>query len=120
MPKRGFNRKYAYGGTGIFGNIASLLSRIFTSKVARELATNIAKKGAGKALEVGTDAGKKLGTKLVKKVLKPKSKKILEKYTEQRLIPETQNISSLIDGGNVEIQDLVKRLNVGMGIKKIN
>ena len=115
VPKRGFNRKYAYGGTGIFDNITSLLSRIFTSKVAKELATNIAKKGAQKALEAGTDAGKKLGTKLVKKVLKPKSKKILEKYAA----PETQNISSLIDGGAVEIQDLVKQLNVGMGIKKM-
>ena len=110
VPKRGFKRKYAYGGSGIFDSITNLLMRIFTSSAAKQLATSVAKEGAKKALEAGTNVGKKL----VKKALKPKSKKILEKYEA----PATQNISSLIDGSAVEIQDLVKQLNVGMGIKK--
>ena len=29
--KRGFNKRYQYGGSGIFDTIANLLTRIFTS-----------------------------------------------------------------------------------------
>ena len=31
VAKRGFKKRYAYGGSGIFDTIASLLTRIFTS-----------------------------------------------------------------------------------------
>ena len=31
--------------------------------------------------------------------------------------PTTQDINTLIDGSAVEIQDMVKKLNTGMGIK---
>ena len=33
--KRGFKKRYQYGGSGIFDTIASLLTRIFTSGVAK-------------------------------------------------------------------------------------
>ena len=57
-----------------------------------------------------------MGKKLVPKALNPKSKKILQKYTE----PTTQDINTLIDGGSaIGIQDLVKKLNTGMGIKVV-
>ena len=123
VPRQGFKKKYAYGGAGIFDSITKLLMRIFTSNAAKQLASsaidvgkNVAKEGAKKALEAGTTAATDVGKKLVKKALTPKSKKILQKFTTQ---PTTQNINSLIDGSAIEIQNLVKRLNTGMGIKKI-
>ena len=99
--------------------------RIFTSGAAKQLASSaldvgkkVAKEGAKKALEVGTTTATDVGKKLVQKALKPKSKKILEKYTTQPQ-PKTQNINSLVAGSSIEIQNLVKKLNTGMGIKKI-
>ena len=122
IPKQGFTKRYAYGGSGIFDSI-KLLMRIFTSKAAKQLASsaldvgkNVAKEGAKKALEAGKSAATDVGKKLVQKALAPKSKKILEKYTAQ---PQTQNINSLIAGSSIDIQNLVKQLNTGMGIKKI-
>ena len=123
VPRRGFKRKYAYGGAGIFDSITNFLMRLFTSNAAKQLATsaidvgkNVAKEGAKKALEAGNTAATDVGKKLVKKALTPKSKKILQKFTAQ---PTTQNINFLIDGSAIEIQNLVKKLNTGMGIKKI-
>ena len=122
VPKHGFKKRYAYGGLGIFDTTASLLVRIFTSSAAKQIASSaldvgksVAKEGAKKALDVGKSAAVDVGKKLVAKALTPKSKKILQKYTE----PTTQNINTLIDGSAVEIQDLVKKLNVGMGIKVV-
>ena len=123
VPRQGFTKRYAYGGSGIFDSITKLLMRLFTSNTAKQLASSaidvgksVAKEGAKKALEAGKSAATDVGKKLVQKALTPKSKKILQKYTSQ---PTTQNINALIDGSAVEIQNVVKRLNKGMGIKKI-
>ena len=120
VTKHGFKKRYAYGGSGIFDTIANLLARIFTSSAAKQIASSaldvgksVAKEGAKKALDVGKSVAVDVGKKLVTKALNPKSKKILQKYTE----PTTQHINTLIDGSAVEIQDLVKKLNTGMGIK---
>ena len=122
MKNHGFIRKYVYGGAGIFDSLAKL----FTSGVAKQLAST--------AIDVGKEVGKKtaidVGIKLVKKVLTPKSQKalqslppdavatkvqnILNKYVAPKL-PVRQNINSLIDGsGNnaIAIQDLVRRLHL--------
>ena len=123
VPRQGFTKRYAYGGSGIADSITKLLMRIFTSSAAKQLASSAidvgkseAKEGAKKALEAGKSAATDVGKKLVQKALTPKSKNILQKYTTQ---PTTQNINALIDGSAVEIQNVVKRLNKGMGIKKI-
>ena len=120
VTKRGFKKRYVYGGSGIFDTITNLLARIFTSSAAKQIASSaldvgkrVAKEGAKKALDVGKSAVVDMGKKLVTKALNPKSKKILQKYTE----PTTQDINTLIDGSAVEIQDMVKKLNTGMGIK---
>ena len=125
VPKQGFTKRYVYGGSGIFDSITKLLMRIFTSGAAKQVASSaldvgkkVAKEGAKKALEVGTTAATDVGKKLVQEALNPKSKKILEKYTTQPQ-PQTQNINSLVAGSSIEIQNLVKKLNTGMGIKKI-
>ena len=122
VVKRGFKKRYAYGGLGIFDTIANLLTRIFTSRAAKQIASSaldvgksVAKEGAKKALEVGKTTAIDMGKKLVTRALTPKSKKILQKYSQ----PTTQDINTLIDGSAVEIQGLVKKLNSGMGIKVV-
>ena len=124
IPRHGFKKSYRYGGRGIFDSITKLLMRIFTSGTAKQLAssaldagTKVAKEGAKKALEVGATAAADAGKKLVQKALTPKSKTILKKYSSP---PQPQNINSLIAGSAVDIQNLVKKLNTGMGIKTIN
>ena len=126
VAKRGFKKRYAYGGSGIFDTIANLLTRIFTSSAAKQIASSaldvgksVAKEGAKKALDVGKSAAVDVGKKLVAKALTPKSKKILQKYTEPTTQSTTRDLNTLIDGSATEIQDLVKKLNTGMGIKKI-
>ena len=134
MKNHGFKRKYVYGGSGLFDSLA----RLFTSGVAKQLAST--------AIDVGKEVGKKtaidVGTKLVKKALTPKVhvvRKGIQKASGdvQRLAPGLtakvqnilnklpqapvrQNINSLIDGsGNnaIAIQDLVRRLHHGDGLK---
>ena len=58
ITKRGFKKRYAYGGSGIFDTIANLLTRIFTCSAAKQIASSaldvgksVAKEGAKKALE---------------------------------------------------------------------
>ena len=45
VTKHGFKKRYAYGGSGIFDTIANLLTRIFTSSAAKQIAPS--------ALDVG-------------------------------------------------------------------
>ena len=126
VPKHGCNKRYAYGGSGIFDTITNFLTRIFTSSAAKQIASSaldlsksIAREGAKKALEAGKSAVVDVGKKLVTKALTPKSEKVLQKYTEPTTQPATQDINTLIDGGAIAIQDLVKTLNSGAGINKI-
>ena len=76
--KHGFKKRYAYGGTGIFDTIANLLTRIFTSSTAKQIASStldvgksVAKEGAKKALEVGKSTVVDVGKKLITKALTP-------------------------------------------------
>ena len=126
VPKHGFKKRYAHGGSGICDTIASLLTRIFTSSAAKQIASpaldvrkSVAKEGAKKALEAGKSAVVDVGKKLVTKALTPKSKKISQKYTEPTTQSTTQDINTLIDGSAIAIQDLVKKLNSGSGIKTV-
>ena len=102
VPRQGFKRSYAFGGTGILDSIVNALSGIVTSNAAKELANAAFDVGKDVAKRIATDAG----TKLVKKVLTPKSKNIINKY------------SSTPEEDAIKINELVKKLNKGMGIKK--
>ena len=126
VTKHGFKKRYAYGGSGIFDTITNLLTRIFTSSAAKQIASSaldvgksVAKEGAKKALEAGKSTAVDVGKKLVTKALTPKSKKILQKYTEPTTQPTMQDINALIDGSAIAFQDLVKKLNSGAGIKVV-
>ena len=124
VPRQGFKKCYQYGGSGIFERMTRLLMRIFSSGAVKQLAspaldagTKVEKEGAKKALEVGATAAADAGKRLVQKALTPKSKTILKKYSSPQ---QPQNINSLIDGSTLDIQNLVKKLNSGMGIKTIS
>ena len=126
VPKHRFKKRYAYGGSRIFYTIANFLTRMFTSSAAKQIASSaldvgksVAKEGAKKAVDVGKSAAVDVGKKLITKALTPKSKKILQKYTEPTTQPTTQDTNTLIDGGAIAIQDLVKKLNSGAGIKTV-
>ena len=123
VPKHGFKKRYTYGGSGIFDTMVNFLTRMFTSSAAKQIASSaldvgksVAKEGAKKALKAGKSAAVDVGKKLVQKALKPKSKKILQKYTTPL---QTRDINTLIDGSAIEIQELVKKLNDGSGIKLV-
>ena len=96
ITKHGFKKRYVYGGSGIFDTIASLLTRIFTSGAAKQIASSamdvgksVAKEGAKKALEVGTSTATDIGKKLVTKALTPKSKKFYKNIQQQNLQRKT-------------------------------
>ena len=97
FKNKGFVRKYAYGGRGLFDSIAGLFSRFFSSDAAKAI-TDIGKKAAKevgkKALDIGKDAAIKAAPKLIEKgivqlaaplnkALTPKAKNILQKYNLQ-------------------------------------
>ena len=129
IKNKGFVRKYAYGGRGLFDSIASLFSRFFTSDAAKAItssAMDIGKKAAKevgkKALDIGKETAIKAAPKLIEKALTPKAKNILQKYN----LPATtkaQDINNLMMGSGsrgakpTEIQKLVKKLNSGGGMK---
>ena len=104
VPKQGFKRSYAFGGTGIFHTIGNIVSGIVTSKAGKDSAKFALDTSKNIAKTTATD----VGNRLVKKVLTPKSKSIISKHT-RTLNPDDA----------VKINELVKMLNKGMGIKKI-
>ena len=104
VPKQGFKRQYAFGGTGIFDTIGNIVSGIVTSNAAKELAKSALDVGKNIAKTTATD----VGNRMVKKVLTPKSKSIISKHT-----------GTLNPNDAVKINELVRKLNKGMGIKKI-
>ena len=104
VPKQGYKRQYAFGGTGIFDTIGNIIKGFVTSQAGKDLAKSALDVGKNIAKTTATDAG----NRLVKKVLTPKSKSIIDKHTK-----------TLNPNDAVKINELVKMLNKGMGIKKI-
>ena len=104
VPKQGYKRQYAFGGTGIFDTIGNIIKGVVTSQVGKDLA----KFALDSSKNIVKMTASDIGNRLVKKVLTPKSKSIITKHT-RALKPEEA----------VKINELVKMLNQGMGIKKI-
>ena len=85
ITKISYKKKYIIGGAGIFGSIGNFFERMFSSKVAKQLASECLQAGKTaakdigmKAIDVGKtvaiDAGKKLDEKAAKKLTAPKPK----------------------------------------------
>ena len=104
VPKQGYKRQYAFGGTGIFDSIGNIIKGIVTSKAGKDLA----KFALDSAKNITKTTASDIGNRLVKKVLTPKSKSIISKHTR-----------TLNPNDAVTINNLVKMLNSGMGIKKL-
>ena len=104
VPKQGFKRQYAFGGTGIFDTIGNIIKGIVTSQAAKDLTKTALDASKNIVKMTASD----VGNRLVKKVLTPKSKSIIDKHTK-----------ALNPNDTVKINELVKMLNKGMGIKKI-
>ena len=104
VPKQGYRRQYAFGGTGIFDTIGNIVKGIITSQAAKDLTKTALDASKNIVKTTATD----VGNRLIKKALTPKSKSIISKHTK------TLNPSDA-----VKINELVKMLNSGMGIKKI-
>ena len=104
VSKQGYKRKYAFGGTGIFDTIGNIIKGIVTSQAGKDLAKFTLDSAKNIAKTTATD----VGNRMVKKVLTPKSKNIISKHTK-----------TLNPNDAVKINELVKMLNKGMGIKKI-
>ena len=104
VPKQGYKRQYAFGGTGIFGTIGNIIKGIITSQAAKDLT----KTALDASKNIVKTTASDVGNRLVKKVLTPKSKNIISKHTR-----------ALNPNDAVKINELVKKLNSGMGIKKI-
>ena len=104
VPKQGYRRQYAFGGTGIFDTIGNIVKGIVTSQAAKDLT----KTALDASKNIVKTTASDVGNRLVKKVLTPKSKSIINKHTK-----------ALNPNDVVKINELVKMLNKGMGIKKI-
>ena len=104
VPKQGYRRQYAFGGTGIFDTIGNIIKGIVTSQAAKDLTKTALDASENIVKTTASD----VGNRLVKKVLTPKSKSIISKHTK-----------TLNPNDAVKINELVKMLNKGMGIKKI-
>ena len=104
VPKQGYKRQYAFGGTGIFDTIGNIVKGLVTSQAGKDLA----KFGLDSSKNIVKSTASDVGNRLVKKVLTPKSKTIISKHTR-----------ALNPSEAVKINELVKMLNRGMGIKKI-
>ena len=104
VPKQGYRRQYAFGGTGIFDTIGNIVKGIVTSQAAKDLT----KTALDASKNIVKTTASDVGNRLVKKVLTPKSKSIISKHTR-----------ALNPNDAVKINELVKKLNSGMGIKKI-
>ena len=106
VPKQGYKRQYAFGGTGIFDTIGNIIKGVVTSQAGKDLAKFALDTSKNIAKTTATD----VGNRLVKKALTPKSKSIISKHTKTL---------TLNPNDAVKINELVKKLNQGMGIKKI-
>ena len=104
VPKQGYRRKYAFGGTGIFDTIGNIVKGIVTSQAGKDLTKHL----LDSATNITKTTASDVGNRLIKKALTPKSKNIISKHTK-----------TLNPNDAVKINELVKMLNSGMGIKKI-
>ena len=104
VPKQGYRRQYAFGGTGIFETIGNIVKGIVTSQAAKDLT----KTALDASKNIVKTTASDVGNRLIKKALTPKSKSIISKHTK-----------TLNPNDAVKINELVKMLNSGMGIKKI-
>ena len=146
INKQRYKKQYAIGGSGIFDSVSNLLKKVATTNLAKALAKaaqtelgkkaveaskTVAKEVGLKAIDVGKDVAIAKAKTLIDRVAAPKpvltqqSKDILESLTAPKpqqskdillATPATLNVTNLLEGSAISIQDLAKKLN-GAGLK---
>jgi hypothetical protein len=132
--KRRYIKKHVIGGAGIFGTIANLFKRLtgstasaIASKLASVAKTDLGKKAieAGKtvarevglkAIDVGKDAAIAKAKALIDG-LAPKNQEITQKSKDTLAFLINKGETTGSGAGAISIQDLVKRLNTGSGLR---
>ena len=104
VPNQGYRRKYAFGGTGILETAGNLFKGFVTSQAGKDLTKHLLDSATNITKTTASDIGKRI----IQKALTPKSKSIISKHTK-----------ALNKNDAIKINELVKKLNSGMGIKKI-
>ena len=146
INKQRYKKQYVIGGSGIFDSVSNLLKKVATTNLAKALAKaaqtelgkkaveaskTVAKEVGLKAIDVGKDVAIAKAKALINRVAAPKpvltqqSKDILESLTAPKpqqskdillATPATLNVTNLLEGSAISIQDLAKKLN-GAGLK---
>ena len=65
VPKQGYKRQYAFGGTGIFDTIGNIIKGIVTSQAGKDLAKSALDVGKNIAKTTATDVGDQVGEKSI-------------------------------------------------------
>jgi hypothetical protein len=119
MPtKRRCKKIHVIGGSGIFD---TFLKRITESTAAKAIASLAATALGKKAIEAGKTVVKEVGLKAIDVGI-AKAKALLDGRPEltqksKDTLASLIDNSSAINGGAISIQDLVKRLNNGSGLR---
>ena len=92
VPKQGYRRQYAFGGTGIFDTIGNMFKGIITSQAGKDLA----KFALDSSKNIAKTTASDVGNRLVKKVLTPKSKSIINKHTKALNPNDAVKINELV------------------------
>lgn len=128
--KRGYQRRYVYGGSGILDTVGSVVSKIIANNAVQKIAANTAKKAleftGKKAVDViGKQVKKLIGKKQNQNTtashgLSPQASATLQNIVDSS-IPVEKSLNNIIAGsGQAEsIQSLARRLNKGSGLKII-
>lgn len=139
---KGFKKKYAYGGSGIFQNLANYITEKVTSTVTSDLAKDLVKDASSKILSAGKSAAKELGKQAIKsgkqatieaatkaiekgttKLLTPKSQKAISKLgvSMEKSSPDTvsQKLNSIVSKYVEKGSDNINSLIDGSGVKAI-
>ena len=101
ITKRTYKKKYVIGGAGIFGSIRNFFAKMFSSNVAKELASA--------ALQAGNTAAKDIEMKATgvgKTVAIHAGKKLAEKAGKRLSVPKSQ-VANIM----VPLEDITKKVN---------
>jgi len=113
--KRGYQRKYQVGGSGIFSKLKDFLSGLTSQKQVVETALNIARSAGQKAGQKAIDFASSKLTPKTQQILSKRVSSVSQAATPQKAQQmTTRNLNTLIAGSGqraIKIQDLVRRLN---------
>lgn len=118
--KRRYIKKHVIGGAGLFDTIANFFKRITESTAAKSMATRLGRK----FIEAGKTAAMEVGLKAIdvgKDAAIAKAKTLIEGLAAPVITQKSKDaLDKLLAGsgvGAISIQDYVKRLNIGSGLR---